>query len=309
MNREILYPRALAPGDKISIVSPAGPVAPEKVEGARAVLEGLGYRVEVMPHALGRNGHFSGTADERYDDMAAALTDPDTRAVLCARGGYGVVHILDRLARLPLRDDPKWVIGYSDISAMHALMATNNIASIHAPMAGQIMLGTDDPDTASLMSILAGETPCYTFPAHTYDRHGIATGRLLGGNLAVLAELISTPYDIIRPGTVLFIEDIAEPIYKVERILYQLRLNGTLGELAGLVVGQFTDYHPDGSYSDMETMINDAVAPYKFPVAFNVPVGHVPHNIPLVESATVTLKVSPSGTNSLIFHRYGRHNS
>ncbi len=305
MDREIIYPPSLKPGDKISIVSPAGPIAPGKVEGARAVLEGLGFRVQVMPHALGRDGRYSGTADERYEDMAAALTDPDTRAVLCSRGGYGVVHILDRLARLPLRDNPKWVIGYSDISAMHALMATNDIASIHAPMAGQIMLGTDDPDTASLMAILGGETPCYTFPGHTYDRFGIATGRLLGGNLAVLAELISTPYDIIRPGTILFIEDIGEPIYKIERILYQLRLNGVLENLAGLVVGQFTDYNPDGNYSEMETMIRDAVAPYKYPVAFNVPVGHVPHNIPLIESATVTLKVSPSGTNSLIFHRHG----
>lgn len=308
MDREILYPRPLVQADKISIVSPAGPVDAEKVEGARAVLENLGYRVEVMPHVLGRNGHFSGTAAERYDDMAAALTDPDTRAILCSRGGYGAVHILDRLARLPLRDDPKWVIGFSDISALHALMAANDIASIHSPMAAQIMLGTDDPDTASLIDILGGGTPCYTFPAHTYDRHGIATGRLLGGNLAVLAELISTPYDIIRPGTILFIEDVAEPIYKVERILYQLKLSGVLPALGGLVVGQFTEYHPDENYADMETMIRDAVAPYKFPVAFNVPVGHVPHNIPLIESATVTLKVSPSGTNSLIFHRHANGN-
>lgn len=304
MDREILFPPALKPGDKIAIVSPAGPVEAFKVEGARTVLENLGYRVEVSPHALGRNGHFSGTADERYDDIASALTDPDTRAVLCSRGGYGAIHIIDRLARLPLRDDPKWLIGFSDISALHALMSTNGIASLHAPMTAQIRLGTSDPDTASLMAILAGETPFYTFPSHPFDRQGIATGRLLGGNLAVLAELISTPYDIIRPGTILFIEDIGEAIYKVERILYQLRLSGVLGQLAGLVVGQFTEYRHDDSYADMETMIRDAVAPYRFPVAFGAPVGHVPHNIPLIESATVTLKVSVSGTNSLIFHRH-----
>ena len=117
-----------------------------------------------MPHALGSHGNFSGTADERYADMAAALTDPEVRAVLCSRGGYGVVHILDRLARLPLADDPKWVIGFSDISAMHALMASKGVASIHSPMAAQIMKGTSDADTTSLFGILRGERPAYVFP-------------------------------------------------------------------------------------------------------------------------------------------------
>lgn len=298
------YPASLKPGDTIAIVSPAGAVDPAKVEGAKTVLEQQGWKVEVLPHALGRHGNFSGTPQERYSDLEAALTDPSVRAILCSRGGYGVVHIMDRLNRLPLGADPKWIIGYSDISALHALMSTHGIASIHAPMAGQIMLGPSDPDTASIFAILRGEAPAYSFPSNPYDRPGIATGQLLGGNLAVLAELISTPYDIIRPGTILFIEDVAEPIYKIERILYQLRLSGVLGSLAGLLVGQFTEYRPDANYTDMETMIRDAVAPYSYPVAFGVPVGHVDHNIPLVEGANVTLKVSPSGTNSLIFHRW-----
>ncbi len=299
----IIYPAPLKRGDKIAIVSPAGAVDPAKVEGAVQVLTGQGYRVEVMPHVLGRHGNFSGTAEERYADMEAALLDDDVKAILCSRGGYGVVHIMDRLADLPLRDNAKWVIGYSDISALHALLSSEGIASIHAPMAGQIMLGRDDQDTDSLLRILEGETPVYTFDAHQYDRQGIATGKLLGGNLAVLAELISTPYDIIQPDTILFIEDVSEPIYKIERILYQLRLSGVLENLRGLIVGQFTEYRPDANYADMETMIRDAVSGYNYPVAFNVPVGHVDHNLPLIESAEVTLKVSPSGTNSLIFHR------
>ena len=120
----------------------------------------------------------------------------------------------------------------------------------------------------------------------------------------MLAELISTPYDIISPDTVLFIEDIAEPVYKIERILYQLRLSGVLGRLRGLVVGQFTDYKPDENHpGGMEGMIRDAVADYDFPVAFNAPIGHVFHNIPLIESARVTLKVNAEGVNSLIFWR------
>lgn len=298
-----VFPKPLKKGDKIAICSPAGRIDPKKVDGAVRELAHQGWEPVVMPHALGEYGSYSGTPDERYADMAAAFKDPSVRAILCSRGGYGVVHILDRLAKLPLEDNPKWVIGFSDISALHALMATKGIASIHSPMAAQIMKGTSDADTASLFALLRGDRPAYTFPSHEYDRFGIATGTLLGGNLAVLAELINTPYDILRPDSILFLEDVSEPIYKIERIFYQLRLSGLLDKIRGLIVGQFTEYKPDATYADMETMIRDAVAPYKFPVAFNVPIGHVDHNIPLIESAKVTLKVSPSGTNSLIFHR------
>lgn len=298
----MLFPPPLKKGDKIAICSPAGRIDPKKVDGAVRELAAQGWEPVVMPHALGEYGSYSGTPDERYSDLAEAFADPSIRAILCSRGGYGVVHILDRLAKLPLADDPKWVIGFSDISALHALMASKGIASIHAPMAAQIMKGTEDPDTAALFAILKGDRPAYTFPSHDYDRFGIATGTLLGGNLAVLAELINTPYDILKPDTILFLEDVSEPIYKIERIFYQLRLSGLLDNIRGLIVGQFTEYKPDATYADMETMIRDAIAPYNFPVAFNVPVGHVDHNIPLIESAKVTLKVSPSGTNSIIFH-------
>lgn len=299
----IKFPAPLRNGDKIAIASPAGPIDPAKVEGACTQLSAQGWVPVVMPHALGRAGNYSGTADERYADMAEALTNPEYRAVLCSRGGYGVVHIMDRLARLPLADDPKWVIGFSDISAMHALMASKGIASLHAPMAAQIMKGESDPDTASIFDILRGGRPAYSFAGHDYDHRGIASGTLYGGNLAVLAELISTPYDILRPDTILFLEDVSEPIYKIERIFYQLRLSGVLAGIRGLIVGQFTEYRPDANYADMETMIRDVTSGYRYPIAFNVPVGHVDHNLPLIEGATATLKVSPSGTNSIIFHR------
>lgn len=300
-----VYPRPLRKGDKIAICSPAGHVQPDIVHQAADVLRDLGYRVEIMPHALGEHGSFSGTPDERFADLQTAFSDPDVRAVLCARGGYGVVHIMDRLDRLPLEDDPKWVIGFSDISALHALMASKGIASVHASMCAKIKEGADDPDNRDLLAILTGEQPVHIFDSHPYDRPGIATGPLLGGNLAVIAELIDTPYDVIRPGSILFIEDVAEPIYKIERILYQLRLSGVLDKINGLIVGQFTEYKPDNNYTDMETMIRDAVAGYKFPVAFGAPIGHVDHNVPVIESAPVTLKVSPSGHNSIIFHRPG----
>ncbi len=301
MTQEVKMPAPLRKGDKIAICSPAGIIKPEYVEGAAKVLREQGWEPVIMPHTLGKWGNYSGTDNERYSDLAAALTDPEIRAVLCSRGGYGVVHLMDRLNTLPVADDPKWVIGFSDISALHALLATKGVASIHGSMTSHVMLGPDDVDNASLFAILHGEKPVYTFPSFKYDRCGVASGRLYGGNVAVLAELINTPYDILKPDTILFVEDIAEPIYKIERIFYQLRLSGVLANIRGLIVGQFTDYKPDENYEDMESMIRDMVAPYSYPVAFNAPIGHVFHNIPLIESAQVTLKVSPSGTNSIIY--------
>lgn len=300
---DIIFPAPLKRGDKIAICSPAGRIKENIVNDAAQVLRAQGYRVEIMPHALGQSGNFSGTPDERYADIKAAFADPETRAILCSRGGYGVVHIMDRLAALPLEKDPKWVIGFSDISALHALMATKGIASIHSSMCAHIKKGAADPDNRDLFAILRGERPVHIFDSHDYDRQGLVTGILRGGNLAVLAELINTPYDVFQPDTILFLEDVAEPIYKIERIFYQLRLSGVLAKIKGLIVGQFTEYKADDNYKDMETMIRDAVAGYSFPVAYNVPVGHVDHNIPLIESAKVTLKVSPSGRNSIIFHR------
>ena len=132
--------------------------------------------------------------------------------------------------------------------------------------------------------------------AHPLNRPGKAEGLLAGGNLAVIAGLVSTPFDVIRPGTILFIEDIAEPIYKVERILYTLRLSGALGSLGGLIVGQFTDYAPDRNSPTMEAMISRMVEPFDFPVAFGFPIGHVDHNIPMTCSSEVALDVSSDTT-------------
>lgn len=296
-----IFPRPLRRGDRIAVCSPAGPANAANVEGAVEVLRAEGWEPVVMPHALGRQGAYSGSADERFDDLHHALSDPSVRAILCSRGGYGAVHNLDRLAALPLTADPKWIIGFSDISALHALMASRDIASLHASMAGHIKLGPDDPDNAALFNILRGERPAFSFPSHPFDRPGIAEGTVLGGNLAVLADLISTPFDIIRPDTILFIEDVSEPIYKIERILYQLRLSGVLPALRALIVGQFTDYRPGESYTDMESMIRGMTAPYRYPVAFGAPIGHVDHNIPVIENARATLKVTTTGQNHLIY--------
>lgn len=299
----IKTPQPLREGDKIAIVSPAGIPNPAHVHSAADILRQQGYVVEIMPHALGKWGSYSGTDEERFSDLYDALTDPEVRAVLCGRGGYGAVHILDRLDKLPLAEDPKWVIGFSDISALHALMHKHGVKSVHASMCSHIRLGKSDPDNALLFGLLKGEHPNLRFKSHTLDRLGVADGKLVGGNLAVLADLIGTPYDLLQPDTILFIEDIAEPIYKIERVLYQLTLNGVLPNIKGLIVGQFTDYKGDKNYDTMEAMVHEMVKPYSYPVAFDAPIGHVFHNSPVVEGSHVTLRVTsdPEGENSLIY--------
>ena len=169
-------------------------------------------------------------------------------------------------------------------------------------MTDAIRRGANDKDNARLFDLLQGRRDPIAFatdPRH--DRPGIASGTLYGGNLAVLADLLDTRFDLLRRDSILFIEDVSEPIYKIERIMYQLRISGILPSLRGLMVGQFTEYHPDASYQDMNDMIADMVAPYSFPVAFNVPIGHVQHNVPVIEGAQVTLKVTTGDTSNLIY--------
>lgn len=292
-----IYPPSLKPGDKIAILAPAGPVDSALVDSAADVIRQAGYEPVIYPTAYGKFGYFSAPHRQRLADLRDALTDTSIHAILCARGGYGAAILLDSLARLPLADNPKWLIGFSDISALHALLASRGIASIHASMAKQLAKGLNDSINAALLAILAGDMPSYTFPTDSLSRPGRAEGPMLGGNLAVIQALIDTPYDIIQPGSILFIEDVAEPIYKVQRIMYQLRMAGVFDKINGLVVGQFTDYKPDSAYTRMEDMIVDAVADYPgLPVAFNAPVGHVDENVPFVESARAVLEICPDST-------------
>lgn len=293
----LIVPAPLAPGDLVAIVSPSGRVKTEFVERAAEVLRAREWEVEVSAHALGHEGTFSGTPGQRFADLRDALLDPRVKAIICSRGGYGAIHLLDQLDRLPLRENAKWLVGYSDISALHALMSRHGIASIHAPMAKHLAsLDGTDPYALSLFAILSGAPMGHTFAASPLNRCGQARGPLVGGNMAVIMGLFDTPYNLIKPDTILFIEDIAEPVYKIERQLYQLQFNGVLARLKGLVVGQFTEVNRDLNGESVEEMIARMVAPYTYPVAFNAPIGHVDANLPIVESATATLTVTPEAT-------------
>lgn len=291
----MIIPRSLGPGAKIAIVSPSSIIKPQNVYNALPVLRDRGWEPVVSPHAFDRHGSFAGTADNRYSDLAEALTDPEVGSILCSRGGYGAVHLLERLARLPLEETPKWLIGFSDISALHALLTSRGIASIHAPMAKALAdHGGDNADNRALLDFLAGEGLEYSLDPSPMNRPGDATGLLVGGNLSVISDLVGTPFDVIKPRRILFIEDVNEPIYKIERMLYQLRLSGVLADLAGLIVGKFSGCAPDADFASVNNIVADLTRDYSYPVAYDIPVGHVTHNIPLVCGAACSLSVGES---------------
>lgn len=302
----MIRPPRLKTGDKVAIVSPASVVRREFVEGAVQRLRNFGLEVIVMPHAVdSQHGTFASRAEERVADLLFAWQDPDVKAILCARGGYGCVHLLPHLKAGMLRSNPKWLIGFSDVSALHAMLYRAGVMSLHSPMAKHLALQPEDDEaTGWMMRLLTKDTGIdYSLAPHPLNRHGEARGILRGGNMAVLDGLSATPYNIIdvEPGedVILFIEDIAEPLYKIDRMLWRLYLNGTLHNLKGLIVGQFTEYKPDANWPDAETLISARLKEWgltELPVAFDFPVGHVTRNLPLIEGATATLTVTPDFT-------------
>lgn len=305
-HKDIKYPAPLKKGDRIALISPASAVKEEYVLGAMERIVEQGYEPVLMKYALGHeSGTFSATKGDRLMDLFEALEDPNNKAILCNRGGYGCSQLLANLSYGVVSRNPKWLIGFSDVSALHALMYFSGIASIHGPMAKHIAtMGSDDPCTTALFNMLGnGGRFDYITPSHEYNRLGKSTGILRGGNLAVLNDLANTPYDMLRrtgpeEDIIIFLEDISEPIYKVNRILWRLLLSGVLADVKGIIFGQFTEYKPDKNFSTMEDMIHDfiihSIVPERIPVVYNFPVGHTDYNLPLTEGAKVELEVTDS---------------
>lgn len=308
----MIYPETLKKGDNVAVISPAGIVKPAFVEGACARLREAGLEPVVFPHALGPNeGSYASSPQGRLSDFLTAWNDGGIRAVLCARGGYGAMEILGAVPPSMLRANAKWLIGFSDISALHAMLLHAGIASLHAPMAKHLCnFPLGDASVKSLTDALfsSGDIT-YNLRPHPLNLTGDAEGTIAGGNLAVINGLSATAFDMFSPteaeGRILFIEDIAEPIYKVERVLRRLRLAGTLHRISGLVVGSFTEYSPDRNHESMEEMIHARLLDWGLegiPVAFGVPVGHTDHNLAIIEGSQARLSVN-SGEVTLTMTR------
>ncbi len=302
----MVYPKNLNKGDKVAIISPATAVKPEYIDGACQWLRAQGLEPVVAPHALGpKSGTYAASEASRVDDWLAALSDPEIKAILCSRGGYGCVHLADKTPLEMVRANPKWLIGYSDVSALHALFHRAGIASMHGPMAKHLTLEAPEhyATVAELKLLTQGLPVRYEADAFDGNHHGKAKGMLLGGNMQVLSQLAGTDLDLLakplHQDVILFLEDINEPIYAVQRMLMRLWMSGILMAAKGLIFGRFTVYQPDANYPDMNAMLVDFFRQHEVgakPIAFNFPVGHVADNVPLVEGAEGELEVGQFNT-------------
>lgn len=286
-------PPYLCEGDKVVIVSPSSKIDIQFINGARRRLESWGLNVTLGKYVKSGTGQFAGKTKQRLADFQAALNDKEIKAILCSRGGYGAVHLVDQLDFTGFCEHPKWLIGFSDITALHNLFQYNGFASLHAPMARHLTVEPeDDPSTLHLKEMLFGNLPTYSVKKHELNQYGTARGVLRGGNLSVFNGLRGTPYDIPAEGTILFMEDISERPHAIERMMYNLKLGGVLERLSGLIIGQFTEYEEDKSLGkELYKALFDLVKEYDFPICFNFPVGHVTYNLPLMEGAEVELSV------------------
>jgi muramoyltetrapeptide carboxypeptidase len=296
----IKTPPYLEPGDTIGIVCPSGYMSMQKAaECIRVFKEEWGYNVKVGK-TVGSDSmiYFSGTDEERLHDFQQMLDDDEVKAVFCARGGYGMTRIIDRINFKKFKKNPKWIIGYSDITVLHSHLYSNYyISSLHAPMAGAFNnAGYINRFVQSLRTALQGDKAKYNCEPHDFNRKGEAIGELIGGNLSLLVHLIGTESDIKVRGRILFIEDVGEYLYNIDRMIMQLKRSGKLAKLAGLVVGRFTEIkdteRPFGESA--YDIIRNAVSEYDYPVCYNFPVSHEKENYALKIGVGYKLKVSKS---------------
>ena len=294
----MIVPPFLKSGDRIRIVSPAGKVSAEKVIPGIELLRNEGFEVLIGEHVFGESFQFAGTDLQRAADFQEALNDPETKAIICARGGYGSIRMMEYLDFSNLLQKPKWLIGFSDVTVLHSVFTKLGIASVHGAMPGfYLHEGRASDSFLRLIETLKGNPLNYHFETSPLNRNGQAKAELVGGNLSLLYSLNGTPYDLQTEGKILFIEDLSEYLYHLDRMMMSFRLSGKLENLAGIVAGSFTEMKdnekPFGK--SVEEIILDAVRDYNFPVCFNFPAGHIDNNMPLVLGAECLFSVAGSG--------------
>ncbi|MEO6327745.1 MAG: LD-carboxypeptidase [Ginsengibacter sp.] len=274
----VIIPPYLKQGDKIGILCPAGYMPYEKAQTAINVLQDWGYEVTIGSTLGSQLNYFSGTDEQRLNDLQQMMDDDTIKAVLCARGGYGVGRIIDKLSFKKFKKNPKWIIGFSDITILlFHLFSKYKIASLHAPMAAAFNDGGyKNAYVQSLKKILSGEKINYQCAPDAFNTKGTASGNLIGGNLSLITHLLGTSSDIKTNGKILFIEEVGEYIYNVDRMLYQLKRAGRLDNIAALIIGSFTEMKdttiPYGQ--TVEEVIREITNDYDYPVCFGFPVGH-----------------------------------
>ena len=292
----IKIPPYLKKGDTIGLVCPSGTLPAKKAATCIRTLEAWGYKVKIGKTLGTQHHYFAATDKERAADMQEMLDDKNVHAVLCGRGGYGMSRIIDLLDFKKFKKDPKWVIGFSDITLLHNhCTQVLKTASLHAPMAGAFNNGGATNEwVLSLKHALAGKKANYKAAPHAHNKLGTATGKLVGGNLTLVAHAVGSVSGLQTKNAILFLEDIGEYKYNIDRMMIQLKRSGMLTNLAGLIVGGFTQTKDsDPAFgATVYDIIENAVAAYNYPVCYDFPVSHDKENYALKHGANYTLQVT-----------------
>lgn len=297
-----IFPKSLKKGDKIAVISPAGAVDASQLEKGIEMIKSRGFEPVLGEHLYTKfsNGYnYAGTEKERIKDINWALNDNEISAIWASRGGYGCQHLVQHLKLKNFRENPKWYIGYSDNTVIQSYLLKKGFVSIHGQTIKTSSFGVTDESYDLIFDILKGKAPKYILEAHQLNKKGNCTGEVVGGNLALIYALLGTKYSFDFRDKILFIEDIGENFYALDRMIMSLELAGVFNKIKGLIVGGMTnmgDEKENKSYEESfdgfaNQLISDRLSKYTFPVVFGFPNGHIKDNRPLIIGGNVKMKV------------------
>ena len=294
-----MKPPHLKSGDRIAIVATAKKLEAHQIDGAIGEIESWGLEVTFGPNLYASDRQFAGTDEQRASDLQWALDDPKIKAVLFARGGYGTARIIDKINWSVFQKKPKWLCGFSDLTVLHSHVHQHlGIETLHTTVPIFFKNGTPNVGSDSLKNALFGNHKGLEWASHSLNRTGNSSGQLVGGNLSVLYSIMGTPSQMDFSGTILFLEDLTENLYHLDRMMLQMKRAGHLSKLSGLVIGQFTEMtdNPIPFGKTPEEIIFEAVSEYDYPLAFNAPIGHVEENEAVYQSRQTNMLVEQSNS-------------
>ncbi len=290
-------PDYLRAGEKVALISPSYFTPMENVEKTAEVLRGWGLEPVIGPN-VGKvvDGKYAGTVGERVSDIRWALNDPSIKAIICNRGGYGTIQLIDQLTLAELRESPKWLVGFSDISTLHGLQSRAGVMSIHGTMSSFLAKGGTDKTSTIMRDLLLGNVPRYELPAHKENIQGKGSGVLVGGNLCTFVPNLGSQADATEGrDLILFVEEVEESMHNIDRQMRILQMNGVLNRCKGVILGEFTDCGTEFTYDSVEAMLHEMLKEYNIPVLCGFPAGHGDVNLPLVMGAPVTIDIREDG--------------
>ncbi|WP_343660582.1 LD-carboxypeptidase [Chryseobacterium sp.] len=300
--KKMIFPKSLKKGDKIAVISPAGAVDASQLEKGIEMIKSRGFEPVPGEHLYTKfsNGYnYAGTEKERIKDINWALNDKEIKAVWASRGGYGCQHLIQHLKMKDFTENPKWYIGYSDNTVIQSYLLKKGFVSIHGQTIKTSSFGVTGESYDLIFDILKGKMPKYSLKSHPLNKEGYIKGELIGGNLALIYALLGTQYSFDFKDKILFIEDIGENFYALDRMIMSLELAGVFKKIKGLIVGGMTnmgDEKENKSYEESfdefaYKLISDRISRYKFPVVFAFPNGHIKDNRPLIIGSEVKVKI------------------